>query len=112
MGRQFKISREDVEVSHFKGSGPGGQNRNKRMTGIRMVHIPTGIVVVATERRSQEQNLSNAFERLHEKLEQHFYRPPKRHATKKTKASVRRRVDEKRKRSATKQLRQRRTDSD
>ncbi len=90
---------EDLEITHTKGSGPGGQNRNKRMSGIRMVHLPTGITVMATERRSQEQNLSAAFERMAEKLAVFFYRAPKRVKTKKTHAAKKRTLQAKKHRS-------------
>jgi protein subunit release factor A len=103
----FKLNEEDIEITHTKGSGPGGQNRNKRMSGIRLKHLPTGIVVMATERRSQEQNLHAAFERLEERLERHFYIKPKRVKTKKTRSSQARRVENKKHRASHKQLRRR-----
>jgi len=109
----FKYVRDsDLEITHTKGSGPGGQNRNKRMTGVRVVHLPTGITVLATERRSQEQNLQAALARLEEKLEKFFYVAPTRRATKKSKSSQRKRVDHKRKHSSTKSMRQRVTRED
>ena len=64
---------QDVVITHVRGSGPGGQNRNKRWSGVRLVHLPTGIQVVATERRSQAQNLSMAFERLEEKVRARYF---------------------------------------
>lgn len=90
------IPDHEVEITHFKGSGPGGQNRNKRLTGVRIKHLPTGIVAEATERRSQGQNLEAAWERLHEKVARFYFRPKKRVATKKSKGSQVRRVDAKR----------------
>ncbi len=59
----------ESEVEFVKGSGPGGQHRNKRETGVRLRHLPTGIVVMATERRSQARNRALAFERLAARLE-------------------------------------------
>ncbi len=106
MAKRIDYHSEDVEITHVKGSGPGGQHRNKRMTGIRLVHKPTGIVVMATERRSQEQNLGAAFLRLAEKLEAFFYKPPPRFKTKKTLAAKRRQLDAKKHRSSTKMARQ------
>jgi len=52
------------EVSTFVGGGPGGQHRNKTASAVRLVHIPTGVTVTATERRSQLRNRSAALERL------------------------------------------------
>lgn len=101
----FQLREEDLEITHLKGSGPGGQNRNKRMSGVRIVHLPTGIVVVATERRSQAQNLDAARERLILKLEALFHRPIPRVATKRTRSSKVRRVDNKRQRGDVKKSR-------
>ena len=86
------IRDEDLEITHVKGSGPGGQNRNKRMSGVRVKHLPTGLVVTATERRSQEQNRVAALERLTSKLELLFHKPQVRVATKKTRGSVNKRL--------------------
>lgn len=52
------------EVSTFIGGGPGGQHRNKTASAVRLVHVPTGVTVTATERRSQLRNRSAALERL------------------------------------------------
>jgi len=52
------------EVTAFVGSGPGGQHRNKTSSAIRLVHLPTGVTVTATERRSQLRNRGAALERL------------------------------------------------
>ncbi len=95
----------EVEITHYKGSGPGGQNRNKRLTGVRIRHLPTGIVAEATERRSQAQNLAAAWERLEEKIARHFFRPKPRVATKKSRASQARRVEQKKVQSTRKRQR-------
>jgi len=52
------------EVSFYVAGGPGGQHRNKTSSAVRLVHLPTGITVTATERRSQARNRSAALERL------------------------------------------------
>ena len=100
-----KLRPSDLEITHVKGSGPGGQNRNKRMSGVRVRHLPTGLTVTATERRSQPQNLSAALERLEEKIARYFYRAPKRIDTNPTKASDVKRFTKKRKTSDKKQMR-------
>lgn len=59
----------DCTLEFFIASGPGGQHRNKVETGVRLVHRPTGIMVTATERRSQSANREMAFERMAERLQ-------------------------------------------
>ena len=89
-------------VEFVRDSGPGGQHRNKRYTGVRLVHEPTGLVVMSTERRSQSMNKEVAFERMAEKLKAKQHKPKKRRATKPTRGSVTRRLDAKNKRGQTK----------
>src|SRR5438067_12399102 len=60
----------DSDVEFFIASGPGGQHRNEVETGVRLLHRPRGIVVTATERRSQHANREMAFQRLAERLEE------------------------------------------
>jgi protein subunit release factor B len=58
----------DCTVEFTRGSGPGGQHRNKAETAVRLTHIPSGLVVVAADSRSQAQNRKNALRRLAERL--------------------------------------------
>lgn len=62
------LHREEVREEFLKTSGPGGQNKNKRETAVRLTHIPTGLQVVADGERSQGQNRQVAWERLEAKL--------------------------------------------
>lgn len=95
----------DCVMEFFVAGGPGGQHRNKVETGVRLTHLPTGLVVTATERRSQSANREAAFERLAEKLiERQRVRKPRR-ATRPTAASQQRRVEAKRRRSEIKRAR-------
>jgi len=59
----------DCDLEFFVAGGPGGQHRNKVETGVRLTHRPTGLVVTATERRSQSANREAAFQRMAERLE-------------------------------------------
>ncbi len=54
----------DCRVDRTRGSGPGGQHRNKTETAIVITHLPTGVRGEASERRSQGENLAQAKFRL------------------------------------------------
>jgi len=51
-----------------RGSGPGGQHKNKVHTAIQLTHIPTGIQICASDGKSQSRNKKKAKERLRKKL--------------------------------------------
>jgi peptide chain release factor 2 len=68
---EIEIPDRDLEIVAFvRASGPGGQNVNKVASAIRVVHIPTGIQVVANTFRDQSQNRKQALAVLMSKLEQ------------------------------------------
>lgn len=54
----------DIRFERFHCGGKGGQNVNKVETGVRLIHVPMGITVTATEERSQQQNRRIAMEKL------------------------------------------------
>lgn len=97
----FEALRAECDESFFIASGPGGQHRNKTESGVRLYHQPTGLVVTATERRSQVQNRSVAVERLREQLRAMATEPKVRRATRPTRGSKERRLSDKRHRSRT-----------
>lgn len=68
---EFKIvlNEKDIRVDFFKSTGPGGQHRNKTMSAVRLVHVPTGIIVTSDSTRSQHDNRRYAYEQLQCKLE-------------------------------------------
>ena len=93
-----RLERE-AEISFIKASGPGGQHRNKRETGVRLVHPPSGVEITATERRERERNRELAFERLIERLEELNVVPVERVATRVPRRTKRKRLQEKRRAS-------------
>ena len=58
----------EYRIEKFHCGGKGGQNVNKVETGVRIIHIPTGLVSQSTEERSQFQNKRKAMEKLRDKL--------------------------------------------
>jgi len=96
------LNRKDLAITFFKASGPGGQKKNKTESAVRIKHLPTGILVVAAEERSQPRNLERALQRLEERLQTLRRRPVKRIATRPGRAARERRLQQKRQRSETK----------
>jgi protein subunit release factor B len=106
---QYATDRESLErdsdITFFVAGGPGGQHRNKVASGVRLLHRPSGVVVAATERRSQAANREVAFARLAARLAQLSARQAPRVPTRPNRAARERRRTLKRHRSETKQAR-------
>jgi peptide chain release factor 1 len=72
---QIEIKRDDVRRDTFRSGGPGGQHQNKTESGVRLVHLPTGVVAECRTEKSQHKNedqcwrmlRSRIFEQLQEK---------------------------------------------
>jgi len=65
----FSVTIHDCRVDTYRGSGKGGQNRNKRDTAVRIVHEPSGAIGQCEEQRNQLQNKKTAFHRMAETKE-------------------------------------------
>lgn len=109
MAEKYPTDREslerDCDMEFFIATGPGGQNRNKVETGVRLTHRPTGLVVTATERRSQHANREAAFERMAKRLEEMQHEEKPRLPSRLNRTDRERRLAEKRRASALKRQR-------
>ena len=125
------IPDDELTCTFVRASGPGGQNVNKvasavqlrfdvrnssylaeevkarliKLAGNKMTH--DGVLVIEAKRyRAQEQNRSDAEQRLTALIQKVLVRPKKRQPTRPTIASQKRRVDSKKRRGAVKRIRQ------
>jgi ribosome-associated protein len=130
------ISRAEIQLSHSRSSGPGGQNVNKVNTKVTLRWSVTGnrtlpedvrrrfvgryrprinsegVLVLQSQRfRSQARNQADCLEKLWTMLESVAHRPTPRKPTKPSRASIRRRLDSK-KRTSNKKQQRRRPNSD
>lgn len=64
----LRLNLAEVEITTCRGSGPGGQNRNKTDSAVQVKHRPTGLVVRCDNERSQDQNRTMALALLTSRL--------------------------------------------
>jgi len=60
----FRVTKKDFDIQTFRSGGKGGQNQNKRDTGVRIIHRESKAVGEARDSRHQHQNKKAAFRRL------------------------------------------------
>ena len=65
---EIEIRPDDLERQTFRSGGPGGQHQNKTESGVRYIHLPTGIAAESRTERSQHKNDANAMAMLKAKL--------------------------------------------
>jgi len=101
------VLEREVVIETYRAGGPGGQHRNVTDSAVRLTHLPSGVVVVSADSRSQHRNKEIAFDRLIRRLAV-LNRPRKRRIpTRKTMAAKERTLVEKKQRKKTKQMRRR-----
>jgi ribosome-associated protein len=124
------IPERDLEIRFVRASGPGGQNVNKVASAVQLrfdllhstaleervkarlralagqrLNEDGSVLIIARRHRTQDQNRRDALERLAELIQRASVEPKARHATKPTRASKERRLEHKRVRKKTKNLR-------
>lgn len=62
----FSVTLKDCDMQTFRSGGPGGQNQNKRNTGVRIIHRASGARGESREYRTQLENKKAAFRRMAE----------------------------------------------
>jgi peptide chain release factor 1 len=65
---QIEIRPDDVRVDTFCSGGPGGQHQNKTQSGVRLTHIPTGVVAESRTERSQHKNKDQCWRMLRTRI--------------------------------------------
>ena len=95
----------ECRVDTFRSGGAGGQHQNKVESGVRLTHLPTGLVVASRKHRSQFRNREDALERLEAQLEARARKAKPRVPTAVPGHEKRKRIEEKKKRSRLKKLR-------
>ncbi len=103
------VLENEVRIDTYRASGPGGQHVNKTNSAIRLVHLASGLVVIAQDSPSQFRNREVAFERLIEKLKKLNHVPKKRMVTQPSRVAKEQRIEAKKARAEVKTMRSKKT---
>jgi len=96
---------KQCHVSAFRSTGSGGQHVNVTDSAVRLVHIPTGIVITSQKERSQYLNKKECLVKLRKRVSKLNYRKPKRVPTKVPRSVKSQNREQKEKASLKKRLR-------
>lgn len=102
----------ECEVETFRSSGPGGQHVNKTESAVRLKHLPSGLVVVSRQSRSQHRNKALCLLNLRQKVERLNHRPARRVPTRVPRSAKKRTLEAKARRSNIKRLRSKPSDDE
>lgn len=65
----LKKLEKECKIEFFISPGPGGQRKNRKKTAVKLIHLPTGIIITASQSRYQAYNRKEALLKLKAKLE-------------------------------------------
>ena len=60
----FSVTKKDLEIQYFSGTGAGGQHRNKHQNCVRILHSDSGALVTGQSNRNRKSNEAEAFKNL------------------------------------------------